>query len=183
MKKRLCCLLLCTLALTGCSAKDFNGTESTIDDETTALDPVEEIKEDKTEEQTSDTSSTDPVSNISDEVKDYILNGQENKPEAEKIKWSASFLNQLDIDSLYNDYILAGGSASDVDEFAKYITLNAPIPSNWQELFAADLKNAYGVEPSKIEYLEGDLYQAYIINEGSEVPYVTVSARTGYFHG
>ena len=84
---------------------------------------------------------------------------------------------------MYDDYIAAGGNSSDIGEFAKYITLNAPILSNWEELFKEDFKDTYGEEVVKLEHLEGDLYQAYVNKDGSEVPFVVVSARTGYFHG
>lgn len=121
--------------------------------------------------------------NISEKVKDYIINGQGDKPEAEKYKWSTRFLNEVNIAALYDNYIASGGNSSDIEEFAKYITLNAPILSNWEELFKEDLKDTYGEEVVKLEHLEGDLYQAYVNKDGSEVPFVVVSARTGYFHG
>lgn len=120
---------------------------------------------------------------ISKKVKDYIINGQNDKSEAEKYKWSTRFLNEVDIESLYNQYISAGNNAGNIEDFAKYITLNAPILSNWEELFKSDLKETYGEEVVKLEHLEGDLYQAYVNKDGSEVPFVVVSSRTGYFHG
>ena len=120
---------------------------------------------------------------ISKKVKDYIINGQNDKSEAEKYKWSTRFLNEVDIESLYNQYISAGNNAGNIEDFAKYITLNAPILSNWEELFKSDLKEIYGEEVVKLEHLEGDLYQAYVNKYGSEVPFVVVSSRTGYFHG
>ena len=121
--------------------------------------------------------------NISEKVKNYIFNGQGNKPEAGKMQWSKTFLNSVDIVSLYKKYKAAGGNGQDVESFAKYMTMNAPIPSNWKEMFEKDLYNAYGQKVTRLEYLGGDMYQAYIDNNGSEVPYVAVSSRTGYFHG
>lgn len=121
--------------------------------------------------------------NISEKVKNYIFNGQGNKPEAGKLQWSKTFLNSLDIVSLYKKYKADGGNGQDVESFAKYMTMNAPIPSNWKEMFQKDLYNAYGKKVTRLEYLGGDMYQAYIDNNGSEVPYVAVSSRTGYFHG
>lgn len=121
--------------------------------------------------------------NISEKVKNYIISGQGDKPEAQKIKWSKTFLNQVDIESLYKKYIANGGRADDLESFAKYMTLNAPIPSNWQELFKKDLYETYGEKVVKIEHLRDDLYQAYVEKNGSQVPYVVVSSRTGYFHG
>lgn len=121
--------------------------------------------------------------NITDKVKDYIINGQGNKPEAGKLQWSKNFLNSVDIVSLYKKYKAAGGNGQDVESFAKYMTMNAPIPGNWKEMFEKDLYNTYGQKVTRLEYLGGDMYQAYIDNNGSEVPYVAVSSRTGYFHG
>ena len=120
---------------------------------------------------------------ISEKVKNYILNGQGNKPEAQKIKWSKTFLNRVDIESLYKQYIAKGGHSDNLESFASYMTLNAPIPSNWKDLFTKDLYDTYGQKVVRVEHLKGDLYQAYIANNGSEVPYVVVSSRTGYFHG
>lgn len=121
--------------------------------------------------------------NVSKKVKDYILNGQNDKSEAQKIKWSKTFLDEVDIDSLYKMYKANGGKADDIESFAVYITQNAPISSNWQELFKKDLKDTYGEDVVKLVDLGNNLYQAYVMKDGSEVPYVAVSARTGYFHG
>ncbi|MBV7272125.1 hypothetical protein I6U48_04230 [Clostridium sp. PL3] len=121
--------------------------------------------------------------NITEKVKNYIINGQGNKPEALKINWSKTFLDKVDVESLYKKYIANGGRADDLESFASYMTLNAPIPANWQELFEKDLYDTYGEKVVRLEHLQDDLYQAYIVKNGSEVPYVAVSARTGYYHG
>lgn len=121
--------------------------------------------------------------NISEKIKEFIINGQQNKSEAEKIKWSKTFLDKVDIESLHKQYLADGGNTDDLESFAGYITLKASIPNDWQELFKKDLYEAYGEKVVRIEPLEGDLYQAYIIKNGSEVPYVVVSSRTGYYHG
>lgn len=130
-----------------------------------------------------DTTAPISINNISEKVKAYILNGQNDKPEAQKLKWNTEFLNKIDIDSLYNNYIKNGEDSSNIEKFAEYITLNAPILDNWEELFKKNLYDIYGEEAVRLENIEDDLYQAYIIKNGSEVPYVVVSSRTGYFHG
>lgn len=121
--------------------------------------------------------------NITKKIKNYIINGQENKPEAQKIKWSETFLNRVDIESIYKQYVVNGGQTDDLENFANYITLNAPILSDWQELFKKDLYDTYGEKVVRLEHLKDDLYQAYIVKDDSEIPYVVVSSRTGYFHG
>jgi hypothetical protein len=199
MKKLLICLLFSTLLLSGCSSDksqdvnnvvDNNSNEVTNQSSNSNLEEKESNKEVSTEDL--DDISTDneglvndtgTLENISEEVKNYILNDQGNKAEAEKLKWSETFLNEVDIDSLYNQYLESGGNGENIEEFASYITLNAPILSNWEDLFKKDLYNRYSEEIVKLEQLEGDLYQAYIEKDGKEVPYVVVSARTGYFHG
>lgn len=128
-------------------------------------------------------SSNNTDSNISEKVKDYILNGQQNMSEAQKIKWSKTFLDQVDIKDLYKKYTANGGNANDIQNFAKYITANAPIQNNWQDMFKKDAYNTYKQKIVKLEYLSDDLYQAYIEQNGAEVPFVVVSSRTGYFHG
>ena len=76
-----------------------------------------------------------------------------------------------------------GGEVEDVSGVAAYITANAPIADNWQGMFEKEINSTYGEKISKVEYLEGDLYTAYVIKDGKEVSYVTVNARTGYFNG
>ncbi|MFT5872473.1 MAG: hypothetical protein ACI8WT_001404 [Clostridium sp.] len=127
--------------------------------------------------------STKNYDDITEKTKNYILNGQGNKPDALKIKWSPTFLNRVDIESLYKQHLANGGNADDLESFAKYMTLNAPIPSDWKDLFGKDLYDIYGEKAVRLEHLNGDLYQAYIVKNGSEIPYAAVSSRTGYFHG
>ena len=187
MKKIIISLLIATMFLTGCSlgeSKDKSETNNKPDKETTedindtskekdtTVNEEDTVNKDETnkseEEDFSQTNSNNTSQNsnglastdISEKVKDYIINGQNDKSEAEKYKWSTRFLNEVDIESLYNQYISAGNNAENIEDFAKYITLNAPILSNWEELFKSDLKETYGEEVVKLEHLEGDLYQA-----------------------
>ncbi|MHC1723851.1 MAG: hypothetical protein AB9836_11695 [Aminipila sp.] len=133
--------------------------------------------------QLTDENSHATATSITQKTKDYILNGQEDKPEADKIKWSETFLNEVNIDDLYQEYLSTGGTKDDIQSFALYLTENAPILDNWQDLVETDLFNAYDKKISHIEHLEDDLYQVYVNIDGSEIPYVVVNARTGYFHG
>ena len=126
---------------------------------------------------------TNNKNSLKEKVIDYIINGQKNKPEAEKFKWSETFLNKVDIDTLYKQYTASGGTVDDLENFSKYITLNAPILTDWEQLFENDFYNRFGEKVVRLNYLEGDLYQAYINRDGTEIPYVVVSSRTGYFHG
>lgn len=121
--------------------------------------------------------------NISEKVKNYILNGQGDKSNAESLLWSKTFLDRVDVDSLYKKYLAGGGKADDIEKVAKYVTLNAPIQNDWQDMFKKDLYSMYGQTVVRLEPLGNNMYQAYVKINGSEVPYVTVSARTGYFHG
>lgn len=127
--------------------------------------------------------NTADAGDIAQKTKDYILNGQGDKPEAEKLKWRESFLNAVDMKDAYEKYLASGGKTDDVQGFAQYLTLNAPVPENWEALTTKDLMSTYGEKVSKITHLEDNLYQIYVIKDGSEVPYVVVNSRTGYFHG
>jgi hypothetical protein len=174
--KRIKCfslIVVTILLLTACSSKGKEEIEDTLQE--TTIDNGQQ-KEGSNPE---DNASND----IAQKTKDYILNGQTDKSEAEKIKWSKTFLDQVNIEDIYQEYLLTGGAEDDIQSFALYLSLNAPIPDNWEELVAIDLLNSYDVEISKLEYLEDDLYQVYVKIEGSEVPYVVVNSRTGYFHG
>ena len=118
-----------------------------------------------------------------DAVKSYILSGQERLPEVEKLKWSLEFLNQVDFNKLYINYLEAGGISDDTQEFAKYLTLHAPINDNWEELTKVSVSKNFGVEIIRFKQIDDCLYQGYAIIEGKEVPYITVNIRTGYYHG
>lgn len=128
-------------------------------------------------------SSAPEAQQIAQKTKDYLLNGQNDKIEAQQLHWSETFLNQVDIEAVYKQYLAAGGKADDIKSFAKYLTDNAPVPSNWKEMFESDLMRTYHVKVSRYEHVQGTLYQAYAKINGSEVPYVGVVSRTGWFHG
>ena len=209
-RKILICLSLCAVLLISCSTGNSDGSNKSTDDKTTISESAN-CSTDESTEKVSNEDNTERISenvegtvtieqpvkeeetlpddneiddeNMSQKVKDYILLGQVEKPAAEQLKWNAKFLEQVDIDSLYEKYVANGGNENDVEAVATYITENAPIASNWQEMFEEEINSIYGEKISKVEYLEGDLYTAYIIKGEKEVPYVTVNARTGYFHG
>lgn len=126
-------------------------------------------------------SSTDE--NIAQKTKEYITNGQKDIPEAEKLKWSTAFLDKADIKGVYRKYLAAGGKIGDIESFAEYLTKNAPVLSNWKEMFETDFANSYDQKVTRYEPLQDNFYQVYIKNDSSEVPFVVVNARTGYFHG
>lgn len=203
MKKILICLLSAAVLLCGCSsntaakstgesAVDNNSSQSTSEKvkettketakESTKVSGGSVVKKDDSENKTVAADNNEDV-NISDKVKDYIINGQNDLSESEKLKWSKSFLIKVNVSGLYDKYKNDGGEASDVRAFARYITENAPVLSDWDSLFKEDLYNTYGQSVTRLEHLEGDLYQAYVLEDGAEVPYVVVNARTGYFHG
>lgn len=192
MKKLLIYLVLSTLVLTSCSLNDSDIKNKETDNKRSDItenninNSLEEDQIDNSnnseEENIEVPSDIDNIDNISYEVKNYIIKGQDNKSEAEKLKWSKAFLDDLDINSLYSEYLSSGGIADDIEELAYYITENAP-PSDWEEMFKKDLYEKYGDNLVKVEPLGNDLYQAYIEKEGKEVPYVVVSSRRGYFHG
>lgn len=193
MKKLLIYLLFSTLLLTACSLNKSANVEKTVDSSKKEVtnevsnSNLEENDNSKDTNEISQNNTSDNSNslneNISEKVKDYIINGQENKSEAKKLKWNKRFLNEVNIEDLYSKYIKDGGNEEDIEELATYVTLNAPILSNWEELFKKDLYDTYNEEVVKLEHLEGDLYQAYVNKNGSEVPFVVVSSRTGYFHG
>lgn len=130
-----------------------------------------------------ETAVSDSEKDIARKTKDYLLNGQQDKPEADKLKWSEAFLNQVNIGAVYQKYLSGGGKADDIQSFARYLTQNAPVPDNWQELFAEDLLKKYEVKVVRYVPVQNNLYQVYVKISGKEVPYVAVNARTGYFHG
>lgn len=186
------------LTLSGCgnqkltsdsSEKDTTNIESTTDNQENANKDAKDstiTNSNKSEKDTDINTNPQDTTNensLKEKVIDYIINGQENKTEAEKIKWSETFLNKVDIDVLYKEYTANGGTIDDLENFSKYITLNAPILTDWEQLFENDFYTRFGEKVVRLDHVEGDLYQAYINRDGIEIPYVVVSSRTGYFHG
>jgi hypothetical protein len=137
----------------------------------------------KTAPQVSTPSDSQPKNDMAVQTKEYLMHGQDDKPEAGKLHWTQEFLDQVDIEAVYAQYLTDGGAADDVLSFAAYLTENAPVPDNWKELFEANLLIEYDVVPSRYEDLGDGYYQVYVIIDGNEVPYVGLNARTGYFHG
>ncbi len=160
MRKITFCLLFFLIFLVACSSNNINSNPQ---DEDVLKDNIE--------------------NNITKKIKTYIISGQEDKPEAQRINWSKTFLDKVDIESLYEQYMSDGGSDEDLEDFVKYMTKNAPIPNDWEELVKKDIYDTYGEKVVRFEKLENDLYQVYVEIDGEEVPYVVVSSRTGYFHG
>jgi len=122
--------------INGTKAKNETSAQSNIVTTSENSKPVSENSTNKVATNSNKSNSTAKIAtnnssnqDISDKIKNYILNGQGNKPDAAKMKWSPAFLNQVDINSLYKQYKSNGGNANDLESFAKYMTLNAPIPS------------------------------------------------------
>lgn len=116
-------------------------------------------------------------------TRDYLLSGQSDLPSAEQLHWSPSFLEKTDFEANYRAYLDTGGEKDDVISYADYLTENAPAPDNWKELFEKDLLEAYDVTPARYEDLGGGIYQVYVERGGSDIAYVTVNSRTGWYHG
>lgn len=120
MKKIAICLLCIATMLTSCTSKKESNADDTIN--TSDKEIVENNNDTGTKEENNKA--------IIKEVKDYILSGQQDKSEAEKVKWSERFLDKVDLEVLYKGYLASGGKKDNVEDFPKYITLNAPISTD-----------------------------------------------------
>jgi|GEM_PF-3957779 len=121
------------------------------------------------------------ITDVREATIQYILNGQEDKLESDRLSWNETFLRQMNIEAIYQQYLAANGEANQIEEFATYLTLNAPILENWEELLKVHMTQNYGINITKIEHYGGEHYQTYIEQDGQEVPHVIVSSRTGYY--
>lgn len=183
-------LVISGLLLTACSAHTLEATSSLVPQTNapTAL-PQGTVSPAPTSTQADDVTVESSGIGAADgesmaqKTKDFILTGQQDRPEAGQYHWTREFLNLLDIESLYQEYTAAGGKADDVESFAQYLTQNAPIPDNWKEMFETAFAEAYGEKIIKYELIQDTYYQVYVEVEGSVVPYVVVNSRTGYYHG
>lgn len=180
-------VLLTTIAacllLTACTAKPSGTTVQPADSSVTQTE--------KSQTQTSDdaVSTSSETQTKSGNSKDNIT--VDKKAICEQAKqllssqgtWSKSFLDVLDIDSVYKRYVDDGGDTADGAAFAEYITNNASAPANWKELFEKDLMSAYSKTPDHYEDLGNGIFQVYVEIDGKVVPFVTVNSRTGWYHG
>lgn len=169
------------IASSSSSSSDTTDTGSTSASKTDSSAGKESSPSSKPDFETAAYSNQD----ISERVIDYILNGQGDIPSADKLNWSQTFLNQVQIGNVYKQYTANGGNSNDIKSFATYLTQNAPILKNWKELFESDLFKQYKVSVSRYELMLGypNSYQVYVKQGNTDVPYVVVNARTGYFHG
>ncbi|MBU3179498.1 hypothetical protein KPL47_24840 [Clostridium estertheticum] len=120
---------------------------------------------------------------ISAKTKAYIVSSQGSKTEAQKIIWDTTLLNRVNMESMYKQYLSDKGIKGNIPAFARYITLNAPIQSDWKAVFEKAVYNQYGNKIVSYKYVRGDEYQAYIMNNGKLFAYVGVNSRTGRYHG
>jgi len=114
-------------------------------------------------------------------TKDYLLNGQMEKPEVERLNWNEGFLNKLDLTALHQQFVDGGANPEDVENFAIWLTHNAPIQETWEQEFRLQAFSQYQVEITRVEPIGGDDFQAYTTQNGVETPFAIVSSRTGYF--
>jgi len=99
--------------------------------------------------------------------------------------WSPEFLDRIDLNKLYSDYVEDGNEPLEPEAFAQFVNENAPVMDGWEDLIVAHVQRESGHTIIRFEALEGSEvgYQAYVIYEGAEIPYITVNARTGWYHG
>jgi len=112
---------------------------------------------------------------------DFLLNGQEEKSELERLNWNESFLNNLDLAAIHQQFVDGGADPDDVENFAVFLTQNAPISENWQQDFKAQMLAQHQVELTRFEPIGGDDFQTFTEQNGAEVPFAIVSSRTGYY--
>ena len=120
--------------------------------------------------------------NLANETIEYLLNGQANVRESERLNWNPTFLRLVNLAPLHQEFVASGGSSENMEAFATFVTENAPIQENWQELFKADFLETTGIQITNLTALDNDRYRAYIEENGIEVPEVIVSARTGFYN-
>ena len=99
--------------------------------------------------------------------------------------WSPEFLDRIDLRKLYHGYSEHGMPALDLEAFSKFVNENAPIVAGWEDLIIAHVQKETGHTITRFEAVEGSdaHYRAFAVIDGKEVFYITVNARTGYYHG
>ena len=111
----------------------------------------------------------------------YILTGQGQVPEGDRLQWNESFLTQLNLEELYIHYLNGGNPRGDVVAFANFITEEAPIRPTWEIDIQLYMFRTHGTETTRFESLETGMYQAFTEENGIELPFAMVNPRTGHY--
>jgi len=157
---------------------------------------IEFIYQQKQEKVDSQNASLEEMEQLKKTLRTFIFDKYMTGPDyvyAKGINWSENFYDNLTANEIWNVIEKFkkknNGKEGALFEQAQYLSQNAPIKDNWEELFLYDWNNSYYKE-DKIEKLidRGDFVEVYTdslpyTDEKDNYPFVTLDKRTGNWHG
>ena len=130
-------------------------------------------------------------------LKEYIFNEYMPSSEyayAKGVNWTENTYDNLTAEEIWNlaDELkeINSGREGTLFELASYLSVNAPIKENWEELFMENWTYSPNSVVFEIETLidNGDTVSVYVdklpyTGEKDNYPFITLYKRTGFWHG
>lgn len=203
--------LLLLVSLFGCSSNshtlDSNEDSVAINnkqankDSTSTIEPseqenVEELT-DTTHENKQNSVSQEKMEDLKEKLRTYIFveyMGSSDYVYAKGVNWTENYYDNLTAEEIWNvieEYKkMNNGEEGTLFDQASYLSVNAPIKDNWEELFLENWNSSPYAKDNQIETMidKGDSVWIYTDNmpytgEEDNYPFITLNKRTGYWHG
>ncbi|MEK3993045.1 hypothetical protein [Robertmurraya sp. FSL R5-0851] len=197
--------LILLVSLFGCSSNSHT-VESNEDNEVIVNKPANKdstIKPSEKEyvEELADTThegvSKEEMEQLKEKLRTYIFveyMGSSDYVYAKGVNWTENYYDNLTAEEIWNvieEYKkMNNGEEGTLFDQASYLSVNAPIKDNWEELFLENWENSSYAEDNQIETMidKGDSVWIYTDNmpytgEEDNYPFITLFKRTGNWHG
>ena len=134
---------------------------------------------------------------LKETLRSYIFDeymGSSDYVYAKGVNWTENFYDNLtaeEIWSVIEEYKeMNNGEEGTLFDQASYLSMNAPIKDNWEELFLENWNNSPYSDGNEIETMidKGDSVWIYTdtlpyTGEQDNYPFITLFKRTGFWHG
>lgn len=147
--------------------------------------------------QADDSASLEEMERLKEILRKYIFDeymGSSDYVYAKGVNWTENFYDNLTAEEIWNVIEEYKEMNNDEEETlfdqASYLSVNAPIKNNWEELFLENWNNSPYSDDTEIETMidKGDSVWIYTdslpyTGEEDNYPFITLFKNTGYWHG
>lgn len=147
--------------------------------------------------QEDDNVSQEEMRLLKETLRTYIFDeymGSSDYGYAKGVNWTANFYDNLTAEEIWDiieEYKeLNNGEKGTLFDQVRYLSVNAPIKDNWEELFLENWNNSPYSDSNEIETMidKGDSVWIYTdtlpyTGEEDSYPFITLYKRTGFWHG
>ncbi|MEK4973686.1 hypothetical protein NSQ89_15110 [Niallia sp. FSL R7-0648] len=144
-----------------------------------------------------DSISQEEMELLKESLRTYIFDeymGSSDYVYAKGVNWTENFFDNLTAEEIWNvieEYKeINNGEEGTLFDQASYLTVNAPIKDNWEELFLENWNKSSYSDGNEIETMidKGDSVWIYTdtlpyTGEKDNYPFITLFKRTGFWHG